>query len=248
MSSVQSPRMFLSYSREDAEFAKRLYADLQSADVTVWMDQRDLQIGGRWDRDVQAALEHSTCLLVVLSPASISSENVLDEVSYALDKGKQVLPILYKDCDPPLRLRRLQQFDARAGYRTSDLLEGVCSQKEKNFRRPGILAAWLVLSFILLFAIVCAGVAVSTSYYRYYALLRLIVLIQSVIGRPDHSVLQQNFHSGTARLALRSLWRMDEALPCGFSYRERFAHSLRYSCADILNRLRHSYHSIECEC
>jgi len=87
MSSLQSPRVFLSYSREDSDFARALCRDLRSAEVSVWTDEEELQTGSQWDRAIQDALERCTCLLVVLSPASISSDNVLDEISFAIDKG-----------------------------------------------------------------------------------------------------------------------------------------------------------------
>ena len=36
-----------------------------------------------------------------------SLANVLDEVSFALKKQKTVIPVLYQDCEIPLRLHRL---------------------------------------------------------------------------------------------------------------------------------------------
>jgi hypothetical protein len=41
---------------------------------------------------------------------------VLDEVAYAIQKKKRVVPILYRDCDVPLRLARLQYIDFRFDY------------------------------------------------------------------------------------------------------------------------------------
>jgi hypothetical protein len=55
-------------------------------------------------------------LIVVLSPAAIASNNVLDEVSFALDEGKIVVPILLQDCTIPFRLRRLQYVDFTRDY------------------------------------------------------------------------------------------------------------------------------------
>ena len=44
---------------------------------------------------------------VVLSPRSVTSQNVMDEVSYALEEGKRVVPIVCEDCKVPFRLRRV---------------------------------------------------------------------------------------------------------------------------------------------
>ena len=35
----------------------------------------------------------------------------MDEVSFALEESKRILPILYRPCRVPMRLRRLQRID-----------------------------------------------------------------------------------------------------------------------------------------
>ena len=73
----------------------------------MWLDQLDLDPGQRWARAIEEALIHCPRLLVVLSPASVTSKNVEDEISFALEEGKPVIPVLYRDCRIPLRLRSL---------------------------------------------------------------------------------------------------------------------------------------------
>lgn len=113
---VQIAPAFFSYSRLDSEFAIRLAEDLKAAGANVWIDQLDILPGQRWDRAVEEALRRCPCLLVILSTASISSNNVMDEVSYALQQNKHVIPILYQDCSIPFRLHRLQYLDFRRDY------------------------------------------------------------------------------------------------------------------------------------
>lgn len=81
---AQALTAFFSYSRQDSEFALRLADDLRSAGAGVWLDQRDISPGVRWDSAVEAALKSCPRLLVILSPSSVNSTNVLDEVSFAL--------------------------------------------------------------------------------------------------------------------------------------------------------------------
>ena len=52
----------------------------------------------------------------MLSPQSVASQNVLDEVGFALARKKRIVPVLFKDCDIPFRLARLQYVDARTDY------------------------------------------------------------------------------------------------------------------------------------
>ena len=107
---------FFSYSREDSDFALRLAEDLKAAGANVWIDQLDIQPGVQWDRMVQDALNDCRRMLVILSPVSVKSENVLDEVSFAISKQKRVIPVLYRECDVPFRLARLQHIDFRTDY------------------------------------------------------------------------------------------------------------------------------------
>lgn len=55
-------------------------------------------------------------LVVILSPRSVASDNVADEISFAIDSGKSVLPVMIERCTLPLRLTRMQVVDATASY------------------------------------------------------------------------------------------------------------------------------------
>jgi TPR repeat protein len=110
------PSAFFSYSREDSDFALKLAADLKAAGADVWIDRLDIKPGQWWDKSVEEALNRCPRMLVILSPASVNSKNVLDEVSFALEEQKTVLPILYRDCHIPFRLRRVQYVDFTEDY------------------------------------------------------------------------------------------------------------------------------------
>ncbi len=107
---------FFSYCREDSEFALKLAEDLKAAGAHVWIDQRDIEPGTPWPRAVEEALEGSPRMVVLLSPAAVSSNNVLNEISRALRKGKKVLPALFFDCEIPLQLELIQYIDFRTDY------------------------------------------------------------------------------------------------------------------------------------
>jgi len=111
-----SSTTFLSYSRDDSGFVVNLARDLKAAGAVIWMDKLDIAPGRRWDGAIQDALASCTRLLLVLSPSSVASTNVLDEVNFALENQKTVIPVLYVDCEVPFRLRRLQYVDLKSDY------------------------------------------------------------------------------------------------------------------------------------
>jgi hypothetical protein len=109
-------KIFFSYARSDASFALKLAKDLRAANLSVWIDQIDIPPGAPWDREVEQALRACVAVVVVLSPDAAASRSVMDEVSFAVDHDKKVLPVIYKKCEVPFRLRRLQHVDFTPTY------------------------------------------------------------------------------------------------------------------------------------
>jgi len=54
---------FISYSRDNSDFAVRLARDLRAAGFDIWLDQLDIRTGARWDDEVEKALVNSTTFL-----------------------------------------------------------------------------------------------------------------------------------------------------------------------------------------
>ncbi|MEP7109712.1 MAG: toll/interleukin-1 receptor domain-containing protein [Ferruginibacter sp.] len=109
---------FFSYSRSDSAFVLKLAKDLREAGADLWLDQLDIKAGSHWDSSIEAALNNSSRLIIVLTPASVDSNNVMDEVNYALEIGKELIPVLLSDCTVPFRLRRVQHIDFTGNYET----------------------------------------------------------------------------------------------------------------------------------
>lgn len=112
-----NPKIFFSYSRTDGEeHAFRLANDLRAAGANVWIDQQDIEPGKLWDLEVEKALNGSSVVLFVATEKSVASNNVLDEVYYAMEENKGVIPVIFHDCRIPFRLNRLQRIDFTGNY------------------------------------------------------------------------------------------------------------------------------------
>jgi len=109
-------KAFVSYSRADTDFVLRLCQDLRAAGASIWLDQLDIHPGEDWDEAIERGLFECGQMLAVLSPKSVSSQNVLDEIGYALSKKKPIIPVLHQDCEVPYRLNRIQYVDFRTAY------------------------------------------------------------------------------------------------------------------------------------
>jgi hypothetical protein len=131
--------IFFSYSRVNSNFTLQLATKLSEAGENVWLDQFNIEAGEKWDNEIQKGLEEATTLVVILSASSVKSENVMDEVSYAIGKGKKVIPVLIEECEIPFRLRRFQYCNFTRGYQAgiSMLIE---SLELDNKKRQHLLA------------------------------------------------------------------------------------------------------------
>ncbi|MFT3750322.1 MAG: toll/interleukin-1 receptor domain-containing protein [Agriterribacter sp.] len=110
-------KIFFSYSRQDgSEFSLRLATDLKKSGFNVWIDQQDIRAGTEWDIEVEKALETCDCLLFVETEKSVLSNNVLDEVYYALGQNKKVIPLIVVDSKTPFRIQRIQHVDFTKDY------------------------------------------------------------------------------------------------------------------------------------
>ena len=107
---------FLSYSRSDERFALRLAKDLRAQGIAMWVDQLDIRPSEHWDRAIERAVRDCRGMVVILSPRSVESDNVADEISYAIDSGKSVLPVMIEKCVLPLRITRMHVIDATGNY------------------------------------------------------------------------------------------------------------------------------------
>jgi uncharacterized protein YjbI with pentapeptide repeats len=83
MSPIQFYSCFISHSSKDVDFAQRLHARLEQAKLRVWYAPEDIQGGKKLHEQIDEAIRVYDKLLLVLSPNSIDSMWVRDEVRRA---------------------------------------------------------------------------------------------------------------------------------------------------------------------
>ena len=114
--------VFVSYARTDQEFALRLAGELKDRGVAIWLDQWDIAPGADWDLAIDQALRHSETVIAVLSPSAVESRQVRAETNAAMEAGKTIFPVLYKDCEVPRVLRLYQIIDFRDDQQHASML------------------------------------------------------------------------------------------------------------------------------
>lgn len=84
----RSIRVMISYSHVDKNLARRLAADLQEERLDVWLDEREVLVGDSIHTKVEEGLSGCDYLVALLSPASLESPWVRDEIDAARTREK----------------------------------------------------------------------------------------------------------------------------------------------------------------
>lgn len=148
-----APRIFISYSHKNTDFATKLTKDLEREGYDIWLDQTDIKGGSRWDDEIVKGLNASQAFVILLSKSSAVSQNVKDEIGYAIDQNMHIIPLLIEACEVPFRLRRNQYIDftmLRYGEGLKAVLENLSTafpgaelhpkKKERKLMDPAELA------------------------------------------------------------------------------------------------------------
>ncbi|GAB4574671.1 MAG: hypothetical protein Kow0077_22380 [Anaerolineae bacterium] len=94
-STVLDAPVFLSYARQDRDFAVALYDELKAAEIPLWRDIHDIPAGAPdWWGEVRKAIEACSSMVLCMSVAALQSTVVSDEWNYARFKGKRIIPVI----------------------------------------------------------------------------------------------------------------------------------------------------------
>ena len=91
--------IFLSYSRNDRQFAEQFVKTAASRGVNVWFDE-NIEGGQDWRERIVDALGTAKALVILFSEYSNGSRQLIKELAIADNIGKLVIPVLISNCEP----------------------------------------------------------------------------------------------------------------------------------------------------
>src|ERR1700722_1040163 len=91
--------VFISYSRDDLDFADQLDAALGLGGFETTIDRHGISAGEDWKKRLGALIRDADSVVFVLSPSSAKSEVCAWEVAEAVRLGKRILPVLCRSLD-----------------------------------------------------------------------------------------------------------------------------------------------------
>jgi hypothetical protein len=121
--SKAGPKVFISHASEDAELAKRLADELKRKGFTPWVAAENVHPGENFAKALGDAMGSSDAIVVLVSPAFMSSPYLLQEWNFAIGSKKhagRVLPVLTPGTDTdqaPWILKHIQHLKAGSDWR-----------------------------------------------------------------------------------------------------------------------------------
>jgi len=85
------PRVFVSYSRRNEEFVRRLRADLFNSELDCWIDASDIQAGQRLNPAIESAIAGSNLFFAYVTDDFLRSRWCMAEIRYALHSARVTL-------------------------------------------------------------------------------------------------------------------------------------------------------------
>ena len=100
-----SKHIFISHATDDDAFVKDLRIKLELHDLTVWVDSRNLRGGDQLKPEIELAIKEARQVIVVLSPKTINSVWVRDEIQMAEkiatdNEDYRVIPLMLPGIEP----------------------------------------------------------------------------------------------------------------------------------------------------
>ncbi|MEM7086431.1 MAG: toll/interleukin-1 receptor domain-containing protein [Bacteroidota bacterium] len=107
---------FISYSRNDASFVRKLTSKLKRRGVTIFFDEADITVGASLAQTISKAIEDARYVIIIMSPSYFQSLWAKKELELALnhefeEREVKVIPILIADCEIPPILRTKVYLD-----------------------------------------------------------------------------------------------------------------------------------------
>jgi hypothetical protein len=120
-------RVFISYAREDIDYARKMFYELAKASYEPWLDCECLLPGQRWEPTIEQAIRESRFFVALISSRSSAKRGyVQKEIVRALDLLEQIpenqiflIPARLDECEPShSALRGVQWVDLFPSWET----------------------------------------------------------------------------------------------------------------------------------
>ena len=134
--SEQKLKVFVSYSRDDLEFADQLVAALDAFDFDLLIDRQGISAGEDWQRRLGALIAEADTVVFLLSPSALQSKMCAWEIAETDRLSKRLLPVVIKPLGATPVPERFQELNYIFFYPGADIA-GLRLRPRACRARPG---------------------------------------------------------------------------------------------------------------
>ncbi|MEO1164783.1 MAG: TIR domain-containing protein [Chloroflexota bacterium] len=110
--------VFISYSRQNSDFARQLTDGLRQSGKESWVDWEGIPLSSpNWWHEIQIGIEQADNFVFIMSPDSMASVVCNLELDYALDLKKRVVIVVHED------VQQSDAFGSIAEYMPDDAMQ-----------------------------------------------------------------------------------------------------------------------------
>ena len=97
LNTTRKTKIFISYSRKDKLFVRKLNNAIDAADIDAWVDWEGIPLSSDWMAEITAAIESGDAFVFVISPDSLKSQICQNELELGIKNNKKIIPVLYRE-------------------------------------------------------------------------------------------------------------------------------------------------------
>lgn len=110
---AENKHVFISYSSKDFLIVELFSNFFKEVEIATWIDTERIVVGDEWRIKIERALKDAACMIVLVSPDSVVSGWVREEIALAQKLDKKIFPVLLRGDEMPFGLNQLQFLDLR---------------------------------------------------------------------------------------------------------------------------------------
>jgi tetratricopeptide (TPR) repeat protein len=137
-------KIFVSYSRRDADFAQHVHEYFSDSEHDIFTDVNNIEMGDVWGSMIEKNISNCEIFVVIITHASLRSAEIEKEVLQAQRENKTIIPCIHKDVshgEIKWDLAKLQGIEFDDKYELArNLFSRIEKSKQKNHKITSILS------------------------------------------------------------------------------------------------------------
>lgn len=131
-------KIFISYSRNDADFAQHIYEYFSESGHDIFIDVTSIQLGSVWSKTIEMNISNCDIFVVIITYVALRSSEIEKEVLQAQRENKMIIPCIHRDVrydDIKWSLNKLQGIEFEDKYELArNLYSRIGKSQEKGHK------------------------------------------------------------------------------------------------------------------